>query len=153
LRDGLYDDTIRTNLFIAAYTCPDLLSQKEWVKCFDVALPKLWLRWGGLATIDKTDELFQEEHTGESAESYHNGDSWFWINNLAAIVLARVDKKRYKMYINTVLQASTKEILKSGALGHHAELSSAKELGSKGCVAQAWSAAMYVELVDELFSK
>jgi glycogen debranching enzyme len=153
LKDGANDSTIRPNIFIAAYVYPELLPKREWIKCFDAVLPKLWLDWGGLSTIDVSDSRFCKEHTGENSKSYHNGDSWFWINNLAAIVLARFDRERYKDHIGHILKASTDEILYHGACGHHAELSSAIEMRSQGCLAQAWSAAMYVELIDELFSK
>jgi len=151
LADGLDDFTIRPNVFIAYYMYPELLTKKEWITCFDNVLKHLWNNWGGVSTVDKKSELFISEHTGEINKSYHNGDSWFWINNLAAIVLYRLDKKRYKKYINKILEASTKEILWSGAIGHHAELSSSKELKSEGCLAQAWSAAMYVELINEIY--
>ena len=148
LKDRANDETIRPNLFIAAYAYPELLSKKQWIKCFDYVLPKLWLDWGGLSTINKFDSRFCKEHTGEDSKSYHNGDSWFWINNLAALVLYRTDKNRYKNYIKHILKASTKEILKIGAIGNHCELSSAKALKSEGCLVQAWSAAMYIELVN-----
>jgi len=71
--------------------------------------------------VDKKIKFFISEHTGENNESYHNGDSWFWINNLAAICLYRLDRKKYKKYIDKIIEASTKEILWQGAIGHHAE--------------------------------
>ena len=152
LADGLNDFTIRPNIFIAAYIYPEILTKKEWITCFDNVLKHLWNDWGGVSTIDKNNPLFRPEHTGENNESYHNGDSWFWINNLAAITLYRLDKKRYKKYIDKILEASTKEILWQGAIGHHAELSSSCGLRSEGCLAQAWSAAMYIELINEIFN-
>jgi len=151
LSDGANDDTIRPNIFIAAYAYPELLSKREWLHCFDYVLPKLWLDWGGLSTIDTSHSSFVAQHTGENPKSYHSGDSWYWINNLAAFVLFAFDKKKYRDNIQHILKASTKEILYEGACGHHAELSSAKEFKSQGCLAQAWSAAMYIELVEELF--
>ncbi len=151
LADGVDDFTIRPNIFIAYYMYPKLLAQTEWVTCFNNALKCLWNNWGGIATIDKKDSLFRSRHTGENNKSYHNGDSWFWINNLAAIVLHRLDKKRYKKYINKILEASTKEILWQGMIGHHAELSSSYDLKSEGCLAQAWSAAMYIEMINEIY--
>ena len=151
LADGLDDFTIRPNIFIAAYIYPELLAKKEWITCFDNILKHLWNSWGGISTIDKKSRFFRPEHTGENNESYHNGDSWFWINNLAAIVLYRLDKKRYKKYIDKIVEASTKEILWQGAIGHHSELSSSKELKCGGCLAQAWSAAMYIEMVNEIY--
>ncbi len=149
--DGLCDFTIRPNIFIAAYAYPEFLSQEEWETCFSNALKSIWLEWGGLSTIDKSSPLYSGEHTGENAKSYHRGDSWFWINNLAALVLSRTNKDRFKSEIKKIAQASTEEILWKGCVGCHSELSDAKELSGKGCFSQAWSSAMYLEMIDEAF--
>jgi hypothetical protein len=151
LVDDIDKQLIRPNLFIAAYVYPELLSKKEWISCFDSVLPKLFFDWGGLSTVDKTSSTFVSNHTGEDPKSYHNGDSWFWVNNLAAIVLNRIDKKKFSKYIKKILEASAKEILYSGIAGCGAELSSASSLKSEGCLNQAWSNAMFIELVKELF--
>ncbi len=150
LADGLDDFTPRPNVFIAAYVYPQLLSKEEWTLCFRNLLGSLWLEWGGLSTIDKKSPLFRNEHTGEPPYSYHRGDSWFWINNLAAIVMHRIDRKRFKGYIKRIYEASTNDILWKGALGCHSELSSAKEQRAEGSLNQAWSNALYVELEHEL---
>lgn len=150
LADSAGDFTVRPNIFIAAYIYPNLLSKNEWVKCFDYALERLWLGYGGLSSIDVKDQRFCFNSTGENNKSYHNGDSWFWINNLAAIVLSRTDKTRYKDQISHILETSTREILFMGLLGHHSEISSASSLKPRGCLAQAWSSAMFIELVSEL---
>ena len=149
LNDGSQDKTIRPNIFIAYYVYPQLLSKDEWISCFDNALKALFLDWGGITTIQKNSPLFTDTHTGEDNKSYHCGDSWFWLNNLAAICMIDLSKRKYSKYINKIIEASTQEILFSGAIGHHAEVSSAKELSSFGCFAQSWSAAMYVELVEK----
>jgi hypothetical protein len=153
LHDGLGDPTIRPNVFIAAYAYPDLLTKSEWEKCFDAVLPKLWLPWGGLSSIDTSHELFTDHYAGQDNVSYHRGDSWFWLNNLAALVMHRVNAKKYRKYIDRILEASSHEITALGALGHHAELSSARALSSHGCQSQAWSAAMFIELCEEVFSQ
>lgn len=153
LSDGLGDSTARPNIFIAAYIYPRLLSREEWVECFRNVLPRLWLGWGALSSIDKSSELFVGEHTGERPDSYHRGDSWFFLNNLAALVLYRMDGKKFRKYIDGILSASTEDILWSGMLGHHSELSSAVERKSCGCGMQAWSSAMYMELIDEIYTK
>ncbi|MBI3027880.1 hypothetical protein HYY70_07260 [Candidatus Woesearchaeota archaeon] len=152
LADGLGDFTIRPNIFIAAYIYPDLLGRNEWESCFENALQSIWLEWGGLSTIDKNNKLFTDAHTGEDTRSYHRGDSWFWINNLAALTLSRINNRRFKKQIQKIIDASTEEILWKGCIGCHSELSSAKELSSKGCFNQAWSNAIYIELIDEIFS-
>lgn len=153
LADGLGDFTIRPNIFLAAYIYPELLTKKEWIKCFENVLPHLWLKWGGLATIDKKSPLFINQYTGEDSKSYHSGDSWFYLNNLIALVLYRFDRKKFQSYISKILAASAREILWKGVIGHHGELSSAKKLTSEGSWVQAWSNALYLEAIDEIFSK
>ena len=148
LADGLGDWTSRPNIFIAAYVYPNLLEKKNWQKVFDYALPKLWLKWGGLSTIDKSHELFIDTYSGEKPISYHRGDSWFWINNLAAVVLKQTNSEKYSEEIEKITQASTKEILWQGMIGHHAELSSACKLKSEASMCQAWSNEMFLELFD-----
>ena len=99
LADGLNDFTIRPNIFIAAYVYPELLANKEWETCFNNSQKSLWLDWGGLSTIDKSNPLFTSESTGENKKSYHRGDSWFWINNMAAIQLNKINKNKFNKQI------------------------------------------------------
>lgn len=168
LRDGIdsnykNDDTVRSNIFIAYYVYPELLSTEEWDRCFEYSLKKLWLRWGGVATIDRDSKLFCEEYSGEDNKSYHRGDSWFWINCIAAICMHRLDdemmkhkknkERKYRKYIETVIDACCNDILFKGFIGHHSELSSAKELRGEGNLCQAWSAAMFIELIYEAYFK
>ncbi len=156
LYDGYYpkqkslEKVIRPNIFIAAYIYPELLSRKEWIICAKNALDALWLSWGGLSTLDKNHNNFCNWHTGEDSKSYHQGDSWFFVNNLTAIVLYRLDKHHFSFYVEKILEASRKEILFMGAVGCHGEVSSAHELRSEGCVNQAWSSATYIEAKKEI---
>jgi len=150
LADGLGDFTIRPNIFIAAYVYPELLTRDEWRICFENSIPRLWCKWGGITTIDKKSKLFTKNHTGEFPKSYHRGDSWFFLNNMAALILYRVDGERFKEYIKKIIDASTLDILWNGCIGHHSELSSASKRESRGCMAQAWSNSLYIELIDEI---
>ena len=151
LVDNLNSKIVRPNVFLAYYFYSSLLSYHEWIKCFDFVLEKLWLDWGGLSSIDKDNELFTPYSTGEDPKSYHRGDSWFFINNIAAYDMAHLDKVRYLDYITKIVSASTKDILLNGALGHASEISDANRFSSRGALAQAWSAATYVELINKLF--
>ena len=151
LKDGSDDSTIRPNIFIAYYIYPELLEEWEWKLCFENSLKALWLEWGGISSIDKKHPLFCNTHTGEDPKSYHRGDSWYWINNLAAICMFRLDKNFFAKQIHAIIDRSTDEILNNGVIGFHAELSSAKEPKSQGCPAQLWSSAMFVELMNEIF--
>ena len=164
LADGVYekdgvdfvDETKRPNLFIAAYVYPELMTTEEWVKAFDYLLPSLWCSWGndfgGVSTIDKSSPLFKPNYSGESNVSYHRGDSWYYLNNLIALVLHRTDKDKYNDYVMKILGSSTQQILYSGIMGNLAELSSASRMESNGSLAQAWSVAFYIELINELYT-
>ncbi len=150
IADRLNDFTVRPNIFIAAYVYPQLLSKKEWEVCISNALDGLWLEWGGLATIDKSHPNFRSIYTGETNESYHSGDSWYWINNIAAMAMTKVNKEKFKSYIEKIAAASANDILWKGAVGCGSELSSAKEQRAEGCLNQAWSNATFVELIKLL---
>ncbi len=151
LYDGSQDKTIRPNIFLAYYSYPELFDNNTWSSIFSNLLPKLWNQWGGFSTIDKSHPTFQNIHSGQDNRSYHQGDSWYFLNNIAALALFRVDKKKFAPYIKKILEASTSEILYMGYIGHHAELSSSKTQESQGCRAQAWSAATFIELVNEVY--
>lgn len=145
--DGKKDTTIRSNIFLAYYILPDLLSQQEWKQCFDGVLDHLWIEWGGVSSLDKKHPWYTPMYAGQSNISYHRGDSWYFINNMAALSLARIDPVYYATKIVKIIEASAKEIMTMGAVGHHAEVSSAAIQQSQGCLAQAWSAALYIEAI------
>jgi len=149
LADGAEEFIARPNIFIAYYVYPGLLSEGEWKSCFDNVLDRIWLKWGGIASIDTKDKLFVREYSGIDNRSYHRGDSWYWINNLAAVCMLRNDRKHFKEKVDKIIKASSEEMLWHGAIGHCAEVSSASHLSSKGCLSQAWSAAMFIELCIE----
>ena len=153
LIDTLEDKVVRPNIFIAYYFYPELLSYGDWIRCFDIAIRKLWLPWGGFSTIDKYDKRFTKMHTGENVRSYHNGDSWYFLNNIAAISMYKLDKTRYSRFIADIVASSTKEILWMNALGTAGELSSAIEQTSEGCFCQAWSNSSYIELINEVIKQ
>lgn len=143
------DWTARPNIFLAAYVYPGLMDREEWAKCFKYALAKLWLDWGGLATVDKNLPEFQARHTGENPASYHNGDSWFYLNNIAAVAMARADAKRFDYNIKKIIASGTYDMLWTGISGYAAELSPASNLDSAGSPAQAWTSATFLELLLE----
>lgn len=150
----LYDNKdsklIRPNVFIAYYFYPELLSKFQWQNVFDESIKSLWLTWGGFSTIDKKSELFTNKHTGEDPKSYHRGDSWYFLNDLAAICMDKLDKNRYSKYIADIIASSTNEILWLNSLGSAGELSSAEEQTSEGTFNQAWSNALYIEMINSV---
>jgi glycogen debranching enzyme len=150
----LYDDPvekeIRPNVFLAYYYDNSFLKSNDWKKVFLNSTKKLWAKWGGLATLDTQSQKFRPNHSGEVADSYHNGDSWFFVNLIAATTMNRLDNKFFKKYIEKILNASTSVCLSQGTLGCLPEVSSFNELKSQGSPLQAWSLATYIELVEEL---
>ena len=152
-RDGMLWDcadsgTIRPNIFLAYHLYPELLVKEKWERCFDKILPELYLEWGGIASLSQVDSRFVAKDSGEGSSSYHNGDSWYFMNNLVASVLYRINPAKYSEYINEIMDASTNEILYMGTVGHHSEISSAMCQESLGCEAQLWSSAMYLNFFD-----
>jgi glycogen debranching enzyme len=153
LKDNLGNAYIRPNVFIAYYVYPELLSRDEWTQVFKKTIDALWLEWGGFSSINKDSGVYFENYTGENNHSYHHGDSWFFINNMAAICLNKTDSKLFSKEIQKIVAAGINEILFSGYIGNHAEISSASELKSEGCRDQSWSAALFIELIDEVYLK
>lgn len=152
LADGAGDATQRPNIFLAHHFYPDLLLRHEWEKAFESALKELWLSWGGIASIAKTHPSFCGDDRGcdDRNRSYHHGDTWFFINNYAALSLFEINAEKFRPYIDALLSASTNDILWEGALGHHSEVSSAEHYVPRGCLAQSWSAASYCDAIDRV---
>jgi glycogen debranching enzyme len=153
LQSQMPDNIVRPNLFLAYYIEPELFKKNQWKKAFDNSLRHLWLGWGGLSTIDHFHPLFKMDYSGESDESYHNGDSWYFVNNLAAIAMRRLSKIAYHQRTKRIFDSSTRDLLFSGFIGCSSEVSSSRKQESEGCLSQAWSVATYIELWHELNKK
>lgn len=145
--NGVIDKSIRPNVFLAFYAYQGLAMKHQWEATFNHVLSDCWLVWGGLSSIGKSHHLFRDTYSGMSNESYHHGDSWFFINNIVALVLHKFDSKKYKGQIKKIKQASIHELLNEGFIGYCAEVSSAKVLEARGCLNQAWSNATLLELL------
>jgi len=151
LKDGADDPTIRPNIFIAYYVYPYLLSKRQWQIAFKHALDNLWLEWGGLTTIAKDHKYFIDTYTGQDNRSYHRGDSWYFINNMAAVCMIRLNRNMFIKYIDKIMDASVKDILSLGVIGFSSELTSANKQSAQGSIAQTWSSAMFIELIKEYY--
>ena len=153
--DGLHEDgspdmIVRPNAFIAWYVAPRLFSHAEWRGIFGSLLPDLWLQWGGLSSIARGDPNYHPRYTGEDVASYHRGDSWYFVNNMAAMALHAIDPVRFGDYVGRIAAASMHDLLAHGYAGHASELSNAIDQEPAGCYAQAWSASTLLELLQSL---
>ncbi len=95
---------VRSNIFIAAFFAPELFKRDVWQVTFDTSLKKeeLWLSWGGLRILGRSDINYNDAKDGES---------WFFVNNMSALALARSDRVKYQKYIDMVLKSSTCNIM------------------------------------------
>ncbi len=153
LYDEPFEDKVTNNIFLAYYFLPDLFFGEDWERIFDKTISHLWCDWGGFSSLSKKDSRFKGKYTGENNLSYHQGDSWFFVNNIAAISLSDLDYRKYKDFIDNIVRASSDDILMYGFSGFASEISSASEYEPAGCFAQLWSCATFVEMVDKLFGK
>ena len=147
------EDKLTSNIFLAYYLYPDLLLNEDWERIFDNSLLLLTNETGLISTLSKKDTNFKENYTGEDNLSYHNGDAWFWINNIAAMSMNHLNEKKYRKYISKILYNSTLDILENGVLGFASELSSASKLKAEGNQAQLWSSSTYLEMIDFIFKR
>ena len=86
-------------------------------------------------------------HSGSDNKSYHRGDSWYFINNIVATQLYAVDSKEFAVKIQSILDASLKDLFFSGVIGGSSEISSAGMQTGEGCLNQSWSSATLIELI------
>ncbi|NQZ85009.1 MAG: hypothetical protein HRU03_04795 [Nanoarchaeales archaeon] len=153
----LYDDIEKTritsNVFLMYYFYDKLFDNVEWEAIFDNTLERLQTTWGGISSLDNKNKDFVDTYSGQNDKSYHNGDSWYWINNLTAIVLHKLNPRKYKDIIDKIIESSTKDILELGTIGYSSEISQAKSQNAQGNLAQLWSSAYYIELIDLIYKK
>lgn len=150
LRDAPLDKCVRPNIFLAYLLQPSLLRRQDWQQVFDQTISQLLCPWGGLSSLSRLDPAFQNTTTGEDNKSYHNGDSWFFMNNLAAIAMHRLNTHHFGKVVLGILESSTGEILWHNMVGHPGEISSASALESFGCGLQGFSGGTYIALLQEL---
>ncbi len=157
--DGLERYEIRPNYILAYYFSPKLAEKIGFDKYFFNNLEQLWLEWGGISSLSKYCPLFYKKHTGINSKSYHNGDSWYFINNITGTILLKFlekynnknkknnKKEKIEEKIFKLLNSSIRDILLLYIPSGHSEISSSFEQESLGCFDQLWSNATFIEFV------
>ena len=146
--DGHVDRTRRPNVFLAYYLHDDMVKDAVWRRTFDRVIDGCWLKWGGFSSIAQDHRLFHGQHTGVDNRSYHRGDSWYYVNNIAALALHDLNASQYLRYIEKIRSASLNDYRSELAVGACSEISDAETQRSAGCVSQAWSYATLLELLE-----
>jgi hypothetical protein len=144
------ENPIDVNLIFAFLFLEDIFTPNEWRNFFEKLLKENYLSWGGLATLPLNDPKFLDEDDGEKSKAYHQGDSWYFLNNLLAYSLAKIDFQRFKNFIQKIIESSFSDLFFDGALGWSSEISSAKERKSEGSLVQTWSIASLALLLSFL---
>jgi hypothetical protein len=142
------ENPIDINLIFAFLFLEDIFTLNEWRNFFERLLKENYLSWGGLSTLPLNDSKFLDEDDGEKAKAYHQGNSWYFINNLSAYSLAKIDFKKFNHYIQKIIESSFEDLFFDGAIGWPSEISSAKERKSEGSLIQAWSIASLLFLLS-----
>ena len=159
--DNLEEQKIRPNFILAAYFSEEFAEKVGIYKFFKNTLRQLMLNWGGVASLSFCDVEHYKEHTGIDSKSYHNGDSWYYINNLTALIILR-DFEKFKdivyycedfdlmKFAYKLLNASLEDLYNQFIFGAHSEISSAIKQESLGCFDQMWSNATLIEVLKFL---
>jgi len=138
------------NLIFAFLFLEDIFSLQEWKIFFEKLLKENYLGWGGLATLSLNNKKFLYEDDGEKSQAYHQGDSWYFLNNLLVYSLIKIDNKKFNNFIEKIIESSLIDLFFDGALGWSSEISSAKERKSEGSLVQTWSIASLIFLMSFL---
>jgi hypothetical protein len=144
------ENLVDINLVFAFLFLEDIFTPDEWKNFFEKLLKENYLLWGSLATLPLNNPKFLDEDDGEKAKAYHQGDSWYFLNNLLAYSLAKIDFKRFKNFIQKIIESSLTDLFFDGALGWSSEVSSAIERRSEGSLVQTWSIASLFFLLSFL---
>jgi hypothetical protein len=144
------ENPIDVNLVFAFLLLEDIFTLEEWKIFFEKLLKENYLLWGGLATLPLSNPKFLDEDDGEKAKAYHRGDSWYFLNNLLAYSLSKIDFQKFKNFIQKIIESSFLDLFFDGSLGWSSEVSSAKERKSEGSLVQTWSIASLAFLLSFL---
>ncbi|GIW65965.1 MAG: hypothetical protein KatS3mg094_484 [Candidatus Parcubacteria bacterium] len=131
------DEFLRPNLFFVYFLDKNFFNREQWIDFFDNLMANNYLEWGGFSSISKFNPNFIKNYSGELPYSYHQGDSWFWLNNLAYYALN--DLNYDNKYYLKISKAVMKNLFKMGVPGYISELSSAENLTYEGSPIQLWS--------------
>ena len=165
LYDVLGDSKIRPNqLFSLSITYPIIEPNSEIAYNIINIVEKKLLNKYGLKSLAKGEPNYVDVYEGDGLKrdmSYHQGITWTWLLGLYYNALKNMieaeKRKTYKKeleeklqkFIETTQTTFRKEINENGCIGNIAEIyDSRKPQEPKGAIAQAWSVAEIIRIVD-----
>ena len=165
LYDVLGDSKIRPNqLFSLSLTYPIIEPNSEIAYNIINIVEKKLLNKYGLKSLAKGEPNYVDVYEGDGLKrdmSYHQGITWTWLlglyyNALKNMIEAEKRKtyrkeleEKLQKFIETTQTTFRKEINENGCIGNIAEIyDSRKPQEPKGAIAQAWSVAEIIRIVD-----
>lgn len=147
------DDSVRPNqLYCLSLPFP-LLSGDKANKVIQTCTKKL-LTAVGLKTLAQDSPIYQAHYRGSQPDrdrAYHNGTIWPFLNGTYFSALLQNQKYSKKAILSaTKYYLEFEEVLDHMCAGQIAEIYEADTLEARGCMAQAWSVACNLEIVDAL---
>lgn len=138
------------NLIFIFLFLSDIFPSYQWEKIFIKILEKHYLHWGGLSSLAKDDPNFHLKDDGENGSAYHSGDCWYYLNNLFAFALKKINYQKFKSQIIALTKNSLNDLFLDGALGFSSELSEAQARTSQGALIQLWSLTSLLRLLQDI---
>ncbi len=152
-----YEKDNRPNVFLAYKSNKRTFKNKIWERTFDellrtnlksfkINLKENEIKFSLLSTINYKDSI--KHYSGVNDESYHMGDSWYFINNIASKSLYDLNKEKYKKVINELINSSIYDSTINNS--YCSEVTSIDEIKPFGCFNQLWSNATLIELLEHI---
>lgn len=149
------DDSVRPNQLYCLSLPHPLLSGDKAKKVVEICKKRL-LTPVGLKTLSMKDPDYKAEYRGSQPDrdrAYHNGTVWPFLNGsffMAMLQTENFSKSAIKECV-TYYQIF-EQTLDHMCTGQVAEIYEAGTLEPRGCMAQAWSIASNLEVVDEIIN-
>ncbi|MEI7579637.1 MAG: amylo-alpha-1,6-glucosidase [bacterium] len=151
IRSDFQDNSIRPNqLFVLYLPFSDLVSVRAAKRILFTIEHKL-LTKVGLRTLAKADPLYQASYSGDEIQrnlAYHNGTIWLFFLGIYLIAYLKVHNfsKQAQLMVTKRLDDLHK-FIQSEKLQTFPEIFTETTWQSAGCISQAWSTALILEVI------
>jgi predicted glycogen debranching enzyme len=147
------DPSIRPNQLIALYLPYQLLGRRKAKRLLFTCEQELFCP-AGMYSLAKSDQAFKGQYQGDQTErdlAYHQGTIWPFLIGYYLIALLHNDSKpaAAKKKVAGILN-DFYALLEKHDLSYVPELFDPESMNPEGCISQAWSVALLIEVIVEL---